>query len=166
MGYRSAPEVNLAVQRGEVHGRAGETFNTMMLNSGQLVRDGKLNILVQIGGQKEKGFENVPLLTDFATDEPGRQVLQLFSDEISLGRPYLAPADVPADRLQALRASFEATLKDSAFLEDAKAIKLDVAPATGAALETTVARMLSLKGDILARAKAAMESDEGATKSK
>ncbi len=160
MGYRSAPEVNLAVQRGEVHGRAGETFNTLMLNSAALVRDRKLNILVQIGDEKERGFDTIPLLTDFAPDDASRQVLQLFSDEISLGRPYIAPPDIPADRLEALRSSFDDAMKDPTLLADAKTIRLDIVPATGARLEQTVTRMLAIKGDVLARAKTAMESDE------
>src|SRR5262249_42300952 len=66
MGYRASPEINLAVERGEVQGRAGETFNTLMLNNPSWVRDKKINILVQIGRRKEPGFEHVPMLIEFA----------------------------------------------------------------------------------------------------
>ena len=72
------------------------------------MRDKKINILVQIGQRKEPGFEDVPMLIEFARDAASRDVLRVFSDEIALGRPYLAPPGVPAERVAALRASFAA----------------------------------------------------------
>ena len=139
MGYRASPAINLAVEQGEVHGRAGETFNTLMLNTPTWVREKKINILVQIGQRKEPGFEQVPMLIDFARDAASRDVLRVFSDEIALGRPYLAPPGVPAERVAALRASFAATMRDPAFLADAKQIRLDVALTSGEALQQLAA---------------------------
>ncbi len=91
MGYRASPAINLAVEQGEVHGRAGETFNTLMLNTPTWVRDGKINLLVQIGQRKEPGFEQVPMLIDFARrrGEPRRAARVLRRDR---ARPALSRA--------------------------------------------------------------------------
>jgi tripartite-type tricarboxylate transporter receptor subunit TctC len=160
MGYRASPAINLAVERGEVQGRAGETFNTLMLNNPSWVTGHKINILVQIGQHKERGFESIPLLTEFAPDPLSREVLGLFSNEVGLGRPYLAPPGVPAERVAALRASFEATMADPAFLADAKGLRLDVAPTRGETLAGLVAGLLGTKPEVVAQAKAALKVDE------
>lgn len=159
MGYRASPAINLAVEQGEVHGRAGETFNTLMLNTPTWVRDAKINLLVQIGQRKEPGFEQVPMLIDFARDAASRDVLRVFSDEIALGRPYLAPPGVPAERVAALRASFAATMRDPAFLADAKQIRLDAALTNGGALQQLAAGLIGTGSDVLAQAKAALNID-------
>ncbi len=157
MGYRSTHQVNLAMERGEVQGRAGNNFNSLMARDAEWVKDHKINILLQIGQAKEPGFENVPMLTSFAKDEKTRRVLQLFSDEIELGRPFLTTPGVPADRLAALRASFDATMKDPAFLADAKRGGLDVKPAEGAKLQKLVADLIATNDEVMARAKAALD---------
>lgn len=160
MGYRGSPDINLAVERGEVQGRAGETFNTLLINNPDWVKDKKVNILAQIGEAKESGFESVPLLTDFAKDSISRDVLGLFSAEVALGRPYLAPPGVPEDRVAALRASFEATMRDPAMLADAQRLRLDLVPTSGERLEKLVVDMVNTRPDVLARAKAALEIED------
>ena len=161
MGYRGTPAINLAIDRGEVQGRAGETFNTLMLNHADWVKEKKINILTQIGPRKELGFEYVPLMIEFARSDAARDVLRVFSDEIALGRPYLAPPGVPADRVAALRASFEATMKDAGFLADARQIRLDVALTSGEELQKLAAGLVHTRSDVLARAKAALEPGAG-----
>jgi tripartite-type tricarboxylate transporter receptor subunit TctC len=169
MGYRASGEVNLAMERGEVQGRAGETFNTLMANEPDWVRDKKINILVQIGREKEKGFENIPLATDFAKDAGSRDVLKVFGDVIALGRPYLAPPDVPKDRIAALRQSFDAAVKDPALLADAERAHLDISPTDGQTLQQVVAGMIHTNAEVLARVKQMVEasnadSDKGEKK--
>lgn len=162
MGYRSTGEVILATERGEVQGRAGETFNVLMANEADWLRDKKINILVQIGREKEKGFENVPLATEFAKDQASRDVLQVFSDVIALGRPYLAPPGIPADRLAALRAAFDAAMKDPALLADAEKARLDISPTSGAKLQAVVAGMIKTNAEVLARIKAVIDASNAA----
>jgi tripartite-type tricarboxylate transporter receptor subunit TctC len=162
MGYRSTGEVNLAIERGEVQGRAGETFNVLVANDAEWMRDKKIDILVQIGRAKEPGFEDVPLATEFAKDQTSRDVLQVFGNVIALGRPYLAPPGVPADRVAALRASFDATAKDPALLAEAKKARLDVSPTEGGTLQTVVGGMMHTNAAVLARIKAVLEASQSA----
>jgi tripartite-type tricarboxylate transporter receptor subunit TctC len=158
MGYRSTGEVNLATERGEVQGRAGETFNVLTANDADWLRDKKINILVQIGREKEKGFEDVPLATEFAKDQATRDVLQVFGDVIALGRPYLAPPGVPAARIAALRTAFDDAMKDPALLVDAQRAHLDISPTSGTTLQGVVAGMMKTNADVLARVKKVIDA--------
>jgi tripartite-type tricarboxylate transporter receptor subunit TctC len=146
------------MERGEVQGRAGSTFNTLMANNPEWVKDKKLNILVQIGQEKEPGFEQIPMLTDFAKDQTTREVLDIFAGQVTLGRPYLLPPNVPADRVAAMRASFDATLKDPALLADAKTARLEISPTKGETLQKLVEAMMKIDDAVLARTKAALET--------
>jgi tripartite-type tricarboxylate transporter receptor subunit TctC len=160
MGYRASPAINLAVEQGEVHGRAGQTFNTLVLNHSGWLKEKKINILVQIGPRKERGFEQVPMLGDFARDQAQRDVLRVFSDEIALGRPYLAPPGVPAERVAALRKAFAATMRDPEFLADAKKLRLDVTPTSGQELQHLAAALTRTRSEVIKRVKAALVLDQ------
>ncbi|MFT5539606.1 MAG: hypothetical protein ACI82H_001127 [Alphaproteobacteria bacterium] len=116
--------------------------------------------MVQIGQKKDPGFTHVPLLTDFATDASSREILKLFSDEVEIGRPFVAPPGVPADRVAALRASFDATMKDPALLADAKKSRLDIMPTSGAVLQSLVANIINADDALITRVKAALESNQ------
>lgn len=157
MGYRSATQVNMAMERGEVQGRAGNNFNSLLARDAQWVKDKKLDILVQIGAKRDPDFKDVPLLTDFAKDKASREVLQIFSDEVELGRPFLTTPGVPAERVAALRASFDATMKDAKLLEDAKKSGLDIMPTTGPELQRLVGGIINASDDLVNRVKAALD---------
>jgi len=158
VGYQASDDVDLAMERGEVQGRAGATFNTLMSGNADWLRDKKINILVQIGRERDKDFKDVPLLTDFAKSQEQREVLQLFCDEIALGRPFLAPPDVAVEKIAALRAAFDATMTDAGFLADAKKSRLDVSPTSGAQLQSLVEGMIGTKESILLRTKGALDT--------
>lgn len=158
MGYKSTNEADLAMERGEIQGRAGATFNTLQATQGDWLKSGKIRIIAQIGPRKEPGYENVPLITEFAKDKAARDVLQVFCDDVGLGRPFLVAPGVPADRVAALRASFDATMKDAQLLDEAKKSRLDISPSTGAEVQVLVERMVATPPDVLARVKAALET--------
>lgn len=157
MGYRSATQVNLAMERGEVQGRAGNNFNSLMARDAQWVKDKKLDILLQIGVKRDPDFASVPLLTEFAKDQASREVLQLFSDEVELGRPFLTTPGVPAGRVAALRASFETTMKDPQLLEEAKKSGLDIVLTSGAELQRLAGGIVNASDDLVIRVKAALD---------
>ncbi len=157
MGYRSTNQVDLAMERGEVQGRAGGTFNTIKAVYGEWLKDKKINILVQIGPEKEPGYESVPLLTEFAKDDESRAVLQIFCDDIALGRPFLVAPGVPADRVAALRTAFMETMKDPKLLADTAKLKLEISPTTGDKIAARVNNMINANKTVLARVKAALD---------
>ncbi|MDB5595456.1 MAG: Tripartite-type tricarboxylate transporter, receptor component TctC [Hyphomicrobiales bacterium] len=142
MGYPGANEINLAMENGEVGGRGSNSWASWKASKPDWVRDKKINILVQIGLTKSPDLPDVPLLIDLATNEDDRAALKLVSAPPVIGRPIFTTPGVPADRVKALREAFDETMKDPAFLEEAKKTALDINPISGAQLQEVVAGIL------------------------
>jgi len=106
----------------------------------------KINILVQIGLRKVPDLPDVPLLLDLATNPDDHALLELLSAPPALGHPIVISPDVPAERVAALRAAFDAAMKDPALRDEAARIKRDINPVSGVELAKIV-------GDILATPK-------------
>ena len=157
-GYKNTGEIHLAMQRGEVEGRAGNLFSSLKSQNPDWLKAKSIDILVQIGAERDPEFGGVPLLTDLAETPEQRRVMALISGEIGLGKPFLTTPDVPADRLAALRTAFEATTRDAAYLAEAQ--RLDVgtralghdklAAIAGAILGTPAAEIAKAKAAIAA----------------
>ena len=58
-----------------------------------------------------------------------------------MGRPYLAPPGIPADRREALRRAFDATTQDPEFVADAAQADLELNPVTGEQIDAVIARI-------------------------
>ena len=99
----------------------------------------------------------VPLLTEFAKTDQDRQVLQFFSTDIVIGRPFVTSPGVPPERVAILRKAFDSLLKDGAFRADMKKAGLDIGPVPGEKIQKIVADFMNTPADIVARAKAAMQ---------
>jgi tripartite-type tricarboxylate transporter receptor subunit TctC len=156
-GYQSTAEVGLALERGEIQGRAGNNFNSLKAENAEWLKTGKINLIVQVGLERDAEFPNVPLLTDFAKNESDRQILRLFSTDVVIGRPFVTSPSVPAERVAILREAFNAMLKDPAYLEDSRKASLDVSPTDGATIQRLVTELVNTPEDIVAKAKLAME---------
>jgi tripartite-type tricarboxylate transporter receptor subunit TctC len=156
-GYKSTAEIGLAMERGEIQGRAGNNFNSLKAENGEWLKDGKINLIVQVGLERDPEFPNVPLMLEFAKTDSDRQLLKFFSTDVVIGRPFVTSPGVPAERVALLRKAFDDMLKDPEFLADAEKSKLDVGPVGGAKLQQIVADFAGTPADIIAKAKVAME---------
>jgi tripartite-type tricarboxylate transporter receptor subunit TctC len=152
-GYPGGNEINLAMERGEVDGRCGWSWSSIKITKAAWLADKKINLLLQMALKKSRDLPEVPLIMDFATNERDRQILQLILARQQMGWPFLAPPDVPADRAAALRQAFDATLKDEAFLAEAKQRRLDVNPMTGAEIDALVGELYKTPPDVVAATK-------------
>ena len=88
-----------------------------------------------------KTLPDVPLILDFAKSPEDRQVMEVFLSQKVAARPVLAPPDVPAERVKALRAAFIATAADPEFIQDAEKSRLEVSPTPGEDVERIVVFM-------------------------
>jgi tripartite-type tricarboxylate transporter receptor subunit TctC len=159
-GYQSSAEVNLAMQRGEVQGRAGNNFNSLKVENGQWLKDGTIHLIAQVGLERDPEFSDVPLISDFAKNESDRQILRLFSSDVVIGRPFLTSPGVPAERVALLRKAFDEMLKDPAFLKECAEAGIDVNPVPGDKIQTVVADLVHTPPDIITKAKAAMVAND------
>jgi tripartite-type tricarboxylate transporter receptor subunit TctC len=131
-GYASAAEVVVAIKRAEVDGRCGWSWSSLVSWNRDMFESKQLDVVLQLAMQKVEELPNVPLVTEVTNDPDQKTALKLIMSRQTMARPYVAPPGVPAERLAALRAAFEATTKDPGFLADAKRQELEVRPVTGA----------------------------------
>ncbi len=155
-GYKSTNEIHLAMERGEVFGRAGNFFSSLKSQNPDWLPNKKIDMLMQIGAVRDPEWPDLPLLTDLATNDEQRAIFKLFSAEVALGRVFLTTPGVPADRLAALRKAFEETLRDPAYIEDARKVEMQVRPLTHEQVKALADEIVNLPPDVIAKAKAAM----------
>lgn len=156
-GYASTTEIAIALERGEVQGRAGNNFNSLTSEHADWLKSSKINLLAQVGLTRDPEFPNVPLITDFAKTDDARQILRFFSTDIVIGRPFVTAPGVPAERVAILRKAFDSLLKDPAFRDDCKKAGIDISPVGGTAIQQIVTDFMNTPADVVVKAKAAME---------
>lgn len=144
-GYTGSGLLNTAMERGEVSGRGGVSMAAWKSTKPDWLRDKKINILFQVGPKRDGDLPDVPLWSELTNDHEKRQVLMVLSDDVTVGIPILAPPGLPAARAEALRAAFDATMKDPKFLEAADQQRMEINPISGKELEKIVDKILSTK---------------------
>jgi tripartite-type tricarboxylate transporter receptor subunit TctC len=137
-GYASAAEVVVAIKRAEVDGRCGWSWSSLVSWNRDMWESKQLDVVLQLATQKLEELPDVPLVTEMTKDPDQQTALKLIMSRQTMARPYVAPPGVPAERLAALRAAFEATTKDPAFLADAKRQDLEVRPVSGAEAQVLI----------------------------
>ena len=141
-GYKSGSEVRLAMERGEVEGYGPTAWSSLISASPEIVHKHLINIIVQIGLEKEKDLPDVPLLQDLAGDADGRAILEFISKGFAVGMPVGAGPGIPADRLATLRKAFDDTMVDPEFVAAANKHSIDLKPMTGAELAQLIDDLL------------------------
>jgi len=137
-GYPGGNDVSLAIERGEVQGRCGWSWSSIVATRLDWVKSKKINVLLQMSLSKHPDLPDVPLVIDLAKTDEQRQIFKLVFARQVMGRPYVAPPAVPAERLAVLRRAFDETMKDKAFVADAEAGKFEINPVSGERVEALV----------------------------
>lgn len=156
IGYADGADINLAMERGEVEGRATNPWVSYKATTPHLIRDKKIIPIVQIGMTKEEDLKDVPLMRDLAKTPDDKAVADFISRSVSVGRPIATTPGVPADRVAALRKAFDATLKDPEFLAEADKQRMEIQSMTGQELAQLVNDIINAPADIKAKVKEAI----------
>lgn len=147
-GYPGGPEIDLAVERGEIHCRAF-TIEAFMSREPYHTwrKKGFVNNLIQTGRQRDPVLPNTPtiweLMDRYKTPEGSRRLASVVLAAGALGRPMLGTPGIPPDRVKILRDAFNRTMKDPQFLAELEKRKFDLDPASGDELEKIVQEALS-----------------------
>ena len=157
-GYRGTTEVLLAMERGEVMGLGDWSLSNIRSRNPEMLKQGKIRLLMQTSLKKSPDLPNVPLVLDFAKSVEDRQVMETFLAQKAVARPVLAPPGVPPDRIQALRAAFMAMAADPEFVKDAGRSRLEVSPTSGEEVERVIADIGRVPPAMMERLKKAISA--------
>jgi len=147
------------MERGEVDGRCGWSWTSLLSRSKALLDNKQINLTLQIGLEKDHHptLKDVPLIVDLTEDPQKKAALKLIVSRQVIARPFAAPPGIPAERARALRAAFDATMKDAEFLAETKKLNLDVEPVTGIEVEALIREVYASRPEAVKLAADAMK---------
>lgn len=158
LGYPGGPEIDLAIERGEVQCRSftieaffsREPYHTWR-------KKGFVRNIFQTGRARDPRLSDVPtmyeLMDRHKTPEVARRLATVILAGGALGRPMLGPPGIPPDRVKILREAFARTMKDPGFLDDIKKRNYELDPTTGEELEAVVKEAMAQPPEIIQRLK-------------
>ena len=162
-GYPDGRDINLAMERGEVEGRATNPWASYVSTDPQYVEQKLIIPIIQMGMRRDADLPNVPLMRELARNPADQAVLDFMSKSVSVGRPVATTPGVPAERVAALRKAFDETFKDLAFIQEAKTQRAELQPMTGAELAQIVKDIIEAPADLRDRVKLVIQP-RGASK--
>ena len=147
-GYPGGNDINVAMERGEVKGRCGWSWSSVLSTKMHWYTDKKINVLVQLAMHKHADLPDVPLIMDLAKTDEQKQILTLVFARQTLGRPFAGPPGIPADRLAILRKAFIDTMTDKEFLVEAAKGQLEITPVGGEEIDRLVKQAYQVTPEI------------------
>lgn len=156
-GYKSLNDQMLAMERGETQGLGSISLETLRNTKPDYLGKKLFVPLFQWGLARDKQLPDVPTVGEVAKDPLDRQAVNVLASQIDIGRSFYMPPGVPPDRVRALRAAFDATVKDPGFLADAKKTRSEIMYASGEEMERIIAGVLDVPNEATARLRKAMD---------
>jgi hypothetical protein len=138
------------MERGEVDGIC-ESLDSVNSRRPDWISGKKVSVLLQAGGEPHPDLKGVPFALDLARNVEERQILEFLYAGQGIGRPFVAPPELPAERLKMLRDAFNATMKDADFIADAKRSKLELEPEDGEHLAALIEKIYATPKSIIER---------------
>jgi tripartite-type tricarboxylate transporter receptor subunit TctC len=142
--------MRLAVERGEVEGICGLSYDTYAAANPEWLIDKKVRFILQTGSKPVKALPDVPLLINYVKDPMQRAALKVLDVNEEVGRPHMLPPGVPDYLVKALRTAFNETMRDPKFLEDAGRMRIEPEPMTGEEMEAQIKEAYAAPKDVVA----------------
>jgi tripartite-type tricarboxylate transporter receptor subunit TctC len=157
-GYPGSQEALLAVENGEVDGHvSGGSSAAFRARINPWLTGGTAKVLMQLGMTKDQTYAAAPLVFELVRDERDRQLFELVFTPQVIGRPFVAPPGLPAERVKLLRQGFDRTMKDAEFLAEAQKAQMDVNPVSGEDIHQLLQKVFALPSDLIERARAVVK---------
>ena len=138
-GYPGQNDVLLAMERRELDGHPSAFFSSVRSTRPTWLRDKTAKAIVQYGPEKLAELPDVPFAPDLVSNDEDRLVMQAAFAPLALGRPFVIPPGVLAERVAALRKAFAATMADPEFLAEGEKMGLGLnAPRTGEQIQAVM----------------------------
>jgi tripartite-type tricarboxylate transporter receptor subunit TctC len=155
-GYPGGNPVNLAMERGEVGGRIN-SWASWKATKPDWLQEKKIFVLVQVALKRHPELADVPTVIELAKNDADKAVMTFLSADIPISRAIVTTPGVPAERVQALRRAFDATMKDPLFLAEADKLNFDISPSTGEDAQRYSDLIANTPAGVLARARLIIE---------
>ena len=159
-GYQGATDVNMAIERGEVHCWAGTGF-FISEPSRTWAKTGFVRPLIQAGRKRDSRLADVPtiweLMTRHKTAETIRRLVEVLLASDELGHPYVGSPGIPADRVKILRDAFVKTMNDGDLLSEAAKRDSIVSPTSGDELQTMARELIGQPPQVIQEVKKFLE---------
>src|SRR5438552_9446287 len=149
-GYPASNEAMLAMERGEVEG-ASSSWAAVSLAKKEWLRDKKIRIILQTAPERIRELPDAPALPEIGTSPEDKQVYLLYASGSAIGRSVIAPPELPADRLKALRDAFNLMVRDREFIADIQKLNVELDPLPGQAVQDLIRRTLSVPQSVRER---------------
>ena len=153
IGYAGSAEAMLAMERGEVEGHT-TGWDTLKSTHPDWITDKKINVIVQHALVRHPELPDVPTSVELARTPEEKELLRIVANATEIGKSILAPPDLPADRTEALRRAFDATVVDPAFVAGLTAAKLEITPLRGEELQKLVEEVTSVPPETMDKVRA------------
>jgi tripartite-type tricarboxylate transporter receptor subunit TctC len=153
MGYPSSTASMLAMERGEVDGHS-TSLEVVRATHPEWLPEKKITPLVQYSLKRHAELPDVPMTWELASNEDDRQILRIVANATEVGKMILSTPDTPADRIQALRRAFDATMKDPAFQAELKSQRVELGPMPGEELQKLVVELGAVSPAIIDKVRA------------
>ena len=157
IGYPGGNEVTAALERGEVDGSFGWSWGSLKSRGRNWLDEKKVTIIFQLGLQKARELPEIPSIMEYAKTERDRQALELIFAPQAFAWPFIAPPEIPPERLAALRRGFDETMQDEAFRSDAAKLAIEIEPLSGEAMQALIRRILSFDHQVVERVEALLK---------
>lgn len=146
-GYQDAARL-MAMERGEIHAAvaAATLFETQFK---PWLANGSVKVIVQYADFRHPLFPEVPTIVEFADTAEAKGVFRFLVSLAAVGRAYMAPPDVPAERIATLRKGFLSMFADPAFRADAEERGADLLPISGEELAAHIEDALATPASIV-----------------
>ena len=162
LGYGGGGEMNLAIEKGEVHCRAGTVSAYVGREPTRAwIKNGFVRGLVQSGAKRYPKLPDVPTVYEqmeaYKTPDATKRLARVLLSSGELGRPFIAPPGMSADRVKVLRDAFTKAMSDPALVADAQKRKWDLDPLRGEELESTAKEIMVQPPEVIERMKKLLE---------
>ncbi len=155
-GYKGTTDILIALERGEIEAVGALALQSLRALNPHWISERMVRIILQYGLEKHPELPEVPTLISLAQSPADMQALRLLLSRVEYGRPFFLPPDVPPARVEALRRSFDATMRDKAYLAEAAKAGLDVSPMSGEDMGQLIATLVATPPEIAARVRNAL----------
>jgi tripartite-type tricarboxylate transporter receptor subunit TctC len=160
-GYPGEAEALLAMERRENDGNSSAYWSSLKATHPDWIAEKKIKFLLQYGANPLEDLKSVPFAPDLTTDLTKRQIVEIASAPLVLGRPIAAPPNVPADRISALRTALADTFRDPDYLIDCRNLRLECdEPVAAQNIADGLARAYAASPDVVRQLREIYQTDD------